>query len=276
MAKETGISDLSFADLLEVISWGICKKVPKEEGTMKNAFCGGKYLGAPGKDVYFALHKLDDDKLVELASKLSKIFSKDAPSNHVGPAACIRYIYGQFEKQGIMRSNTDFERMQKEDLDSQWQKPRHFISLLNKCFLEDDNFYGLCITHEMEGHRLGDESVINKDTDKLLEMEETYLLSVHYAYKCKSYKQMFTPFYWAAKYFMSYNNKAKALEFSKKCIEQAEKHCPDSRGSYVEKLLDCIKYVKKRDPKIWPEWYKKYKNNAKNKCVQKAFSKKLK
>jgi hypothetical protein len=276
MAKINDISNLSYDQLIELMSWGICSKKPEGRGPMDAAFNGGKYLGGPGKDIYFFLPKATEEQLSSLSKKVVEMFPTVAPGNHVGPAACIRYIYGQFERKGILRSNEDFERMRNEDLDSNWRLPRHFMQMVENEFVAINHNYGLCIHFEMKAHRIGDEAVINKDQVKLDEMESTYLKSVHYAYECSSFKQMFSPYYWASRYFMKFGDKKKALEFSYICIKQAEKHCPDARGTYVKRLVDCITYIKKYDPKNWKSFNSTYKNNAKNLCVQKAFAKKIK
>ena len=124
----------------------------------------------------------------------------------------------------------------------------------------------------MEGHRLGDEAVLQNNIEILKKMEKTYVKSVEYAYKCKSYKQMFTPYYWAARYFMKIKDVKNAIKYSKLTVKNAEKYCPDSREAYVDKLYHCVFYFKEHDKLNWKKFYKKYKNNAKNKCVKKAIS----
>ena len=123
----------------------------------------------------------------------------------------------------------------------------------------------------MEGHRLGDEAILNNnDKNKLKIMEQMYNSSIKYAYKCKSYKQMFTPYYWASRYFMKSNKKEKAVKYSILTIENAERYCPDSRQSYIDKLYCCLKYLKKNDRNNWKNFIKKYRKNSKNACLRKA------
>ncbi len=277
------ISHITYKELLEIISWGLLSMPIKgtsiydKKGKIKeykdmnisNAEYKGVYTGSPGRDIYLMLPYLNKDQMKEVSYKLSEKFLTDPPNNHVNIAACIRFIYGQFEKNGILRSKEDFKRMKKEK--PNWSLSRKFLKLLYKEFEKNNNFYGLTILCEMEGHRLGDEAVINKDKDKLKEMEEIYEKSVQFAYKCKSYKHMFTPYYWCAMYFSKFKNVKKALYYYKLTIEQADKYCPDSRESYVHKLCRAVSYIKSKDEKNWNSFYKKYKNNSKNACVIKLF-----
>ena len=262
---------LDFDKLLGLCEGHIPVVVGQKKVNVKGAFKGGDYLGSPGKDIFFALPCLAEEEMLRLAKKHCKQYPQDPPGNHVGIAACIRYIYGQFEKQGVLRSKSDRNRMSKEELD--WSLPRKFINIMREVFDERDHYYGLSITAEMEGHRLGDEAVLNKDADKLKEMEDMYVESALMAHKCGSYKQMFTSYYWAARYFILMDVTDKAVHYSKVTIKEAEKHCPDARGSYVEKLLNCAKYLRKHDKKSWNKWRNKVSAKANNTAVKKMFRK---
>ena len=207
----------------------------------------------------------------EVADSLSDQFPVQPPSNHVNTAACIRFIYGQFEKQGTLRSDKDYEKMKEELPD--WTLPRKFLSKLKDNFKKKNNYYGLSILAEMEGYRLGDEYRIYHIPDKIKDMEEQYVESVKYAYKCKSYKQMFTPYFWAAMYFVKCKDKNRALEYCRLTIDNAGKYCPDSRPSYVDKLFKCLDYIRKKDKSEWEKYYKNLKKTCKNKCLKNSLKK---
>ena len=160
---------------------------------------------------------------------------------------------------------------EKEKID--WSLSRKFIDGLHGRFVRKKHYYGLTILAEMEAHRLGDEAIMFKDDKKLEEMEKTYLDAVKYAHMCKSYKQMFTPYYWAACYFMLYGSKAKAIDYSKKTLFEAESHAPDARASYVNKLLDCAQYIKKNNEGKWRKWRKQLADRATSRCVKKMLKK---
>ena len=251
-------------------------KPPEGVGPISWAVNGGYYLGAPGKEIFFALQELDETQWDALAEKHSNQWPRPlngepykTPGNHVGYAACIRYIYGQFEKQGVLRSGEDKARMIRDGVN--WDLPRKFMETLKGKWLEKDCFYGLTIAYEMEGHRLGDEAVISKDASKLNEMELIYLKSVEYAEKCNSYKQMFTPYYWATKYFIEMGEHDRASKYAVTTIKQAERYCPDARGSYVDKLMDCANYMKSNHPGAWKKFVGRFEDNVQNRCVAKMF-----
>ncbi len=269
---------LIYKELLKLVSYGIFAMTFKgisvnderldKCDSITNAFYKGKYTGSPGRDIYFMLPYLSDDQMEEIVDIIVDKFPNIPPGNHVNIGAFIRFIYGQFEKKGILRSKEDFKRMKKKKID--WLLSEKFINLLHDKLKENNNYYGLSIICEMKAHRMGDQSVLNKDKEKIIKMEELYLISVKYAHKCKSYKQMFTPYYWSFRYFEKYKDKKKAKKYAFFTIEEASKYCPDARPGYVTKLKDCLKYIKEHDKKGWSDFVKKYKN-SKNRCVRKSF-----
>ena len=75
-----------------------------------------------------------NEQIEEVVGLVEEKFPKVAPGNHVNLGACIRFIYGQFEKQGILRSEKDFERMKKEklDCDNEESLKKHPISTVDQ------------------------------------------------------------------------------------------------------------------------------------------------
>ena len=267
---------LKYDELLKLVSYGIFamrfKGISVNDENLekcdkiKNAVYDGIYVGSPGKDIYYMLPHLDDNKTEEIADKIAEKFPKIPPGNHVNVGAFVRFVYGQFEKQGILRSEKDFQRMKREKIE--WELSRKFLKLLYGKLEKINNFYGMSILCEMNAHRLGDEAVIGKSSSRLEEMEKMYKKSVRYAFKCNSYKQLFTPYYWAYKYYSKFKKTAKALSYAYMTVEAAEKYCPDARPGYIEKILDCMGYIKRHDKKSWKLLYQNYKNNSKNKCIK--------
>lgn len=262
---------LEFDKLIELCSKKILSKVPKVSGPVKGAFNGGDYLGRPGKDVFFALPDLTDDQMDKLADVLSDQYPFVAPNNHVGYAGCIRYIYGQFEKQGILRSDEDFERMRKDGVE--WSLPRKFMLILKNKFEEKKNYYGLCLYYEMEAHRLGDEALLRLDNDELLHMEVYYGKSVKYAEKCNSLKQKFTPYYWACLYFAKIKDHNRGLKYAKMTLERMDKFCPSAKQGYLVKAVDCAKYIKRSHSDKWVKFRIELAKNTKNDCIRKMLKK---
>ncbi len=262
---------LEFNELFDLCSKKIMSKVPTKPGPVKGAFNGGDYLGRPGKDVFFALPDLTDEQMEKLADVLSDQYPFISPNNHVGYAGCIRYIYGQFEKQGILRSDEDLKRMKKEGVE--WDISRKFMLILKDKFHEKKNYYGLCLYYEMEAHRLGDEGFLNRDKDKIKEMEKYYQESVRYAIKCKSIKQMFTPYYWACMYFAKLKDHEKGEYYGEKTMIQMDQFCPSAKQGYLVKAVDTAKYLKKSHPSSWKPLRNWLVQNSENDCIRKMLKK---
>ncbi len=70
--------------------------------------------------------------------------------------------------------------------------------------------------NRMEGHRSGDEFIIDNDSDKMDEMEQSYLKGIESADKCNSYKHMFSLYCWASQHFKKFGNGRKRMHYSKK------------------------------------------------------------
>ncbi len=270
-------SHITYFQLLEIISWGIFSmkmkgksvsdKRLKKYNKIDNAMHGGVYTGSPGKDIYYMLKYLSEKQMVEVVFKLAEQFPCCPSENYVNVAACIRFIYGQFEKQGILRSEQDFKRMKNKELD--WSLSRKFLKLLENKFKEYCNFYGLAMIYEMDGHRLGDEAVINNDKNKLEEMEKKYNKCVKYANKCKSYKHLFSIYYWASKYFIKFGDVNKAIKYAKLSIENAvkyyRKYFPNGEKYYRDRLFNVYMYIGKNDKKSnWKNFKNKYDKYIKN------------
>ncbi|KKL45891.1 hypothetical protein LCGC14_2351110, partial [marine sediment metagenome] len=183
----------TYEQLLKMISRGVIKKISNKSKhkPFLFGFRGGQYLGAPGKDVFFVMSILTEDQFIDVAYKVADLYPKKPPNNHLHWAACIRYIYGCFEKQGVLRSRADKKRMIKENVD--WDVPMRFMEQVSRRFKYNKNNYGLVLYYEMLGHRLGDRAVIKKDPQYLDSMMINYLKSRKIAKNIKCWKQLFTP-----------------------------------------------------------------------------------
>lgn len=253
---------ISFSDLMEIVSWGVnARKVQKGKGSIElSCYNGGHYRGSPGRDIGYCLPHLSKSQMMELARLFAKKFGKKPPSNHLAHAACIRFVYGQWDKQGSLFNDTywyhsldDVENLGlKKDAyfyemakdPPNWTLPRSFMKMVMDNFREFGNNYGLAVSLEMEAHRLGDDALLTKSADKIEEMDKAYCDSVFFATKCRSYKHMFSPYYWDARYLMKLGQKQLAIKRSINTINQGIFHCPDRRKSYIEKFYHCAKYIK--------------------------------
>ncbi len=269
-------SHISYNQLLEIISWGVFSMKMKGKSVsdkklsdynrIEGAMYGGIYTGSPGRDIYFMLPYLSDTQMAEAALKLADKFLTKPPDNYVNVAALVRFIYGQFEKQGILRSEKDFERMKKEKLE--WFLSRKFLGLLKKELKNRNNNYGLSMIYEMEGHRLGDEAVISYDKNKLKKMEDNYLKCVRCAIKCKGHKHMFSIYYWAYKYFKEFGDIENAVKYGKLSIKNSKKYYykyfPNGENYYSSRLKKTFSYIEQNDVRNKDNFtnkYKKYINN---------------
>jgi len=192
---------------------------------------------------------LSDEQMLKAAKMLAKKFPISYPHTNAQYSTCIRFIYGQFEKQGTLRSNRDFRKMKKEKIE--WELSRKFLELLKKQLKKKSKTYGLTILCEMEAHRLGDVAVLNEDLEKLNIMEQMYLEAINYAYKCNSYKHMFSLYYWASQYFKKFGEIDRSIEYSKialtKSLKYYHKYFPNGDTYYSSRLRDLFLYVENKD-----------------------------
>jgi len=270
-------SHITYEQLLEIVSWGIfAMKMrgnsvsDKKLETIKKidgAIYEGVYVGSPGKDIYYMLPYLDGKQMIEVAKLLSKNFPNEPPRTYANIAACLRFIYGQFEKQGSLKSIEDFKRMKENKPD--WSLSIKFLKELEKELKILNNYYGLAMLYEMKAHRLGDEAVLNNDSEKLDKMEQAYLKVIYYANKCNSHKHMFSIYYWASEYFRKFGKTNKAIKYGKLAIKNACKYYlnyfPNGEDYYSKRLSNSFNYIRKYDINNWKKFKNKYKKNIKNK-----------
>ena len=269
-------SHITYKQLLEIVSWGIFSMDMRGNSVSDNRLCkiekiegaeyGGIYVGSPGRDIYYMLPHMDEEQMKEVAVLLCSKFLKTPPISYANTAACLRFIYGQFGKQGSLRSEKDFKEMKENKID--WLLPRKFLKVLEEKLEMSNNYYGLVMLYEMEAHRLGDEAVLNKDLEKLDKMEQMYLKAMIFADKCNSYKHMFSLYYWASQYFKKINDISKAVEYSRLSIINASeyygKYFPKGEEYYSKRLSNSFTYVKQNDKKNWDKFKKRYETIIKN------------
>jgi len=260
----------TYNQLLEMIDRGIMKKIGKKpkHKPFSFGFRGGLYLGAPGKDIFFVMPSLSEKQFVYIAHRLAKAFPRKPPGNHEHLAACIRYIYGCFEKQGCLRSKEDKTRMIDENPD--WELHMKFMIEINSWFKQNRHTYGRVLHHEMLGHRYGDKAIIERNKSYLAKMINHYENAQRLALKCKSWKHTYTPFYWAAYYYYEMKEKEQCIKYHKLNLQFMEKHCPDARPGYRDKAKTSIVQLKKNmnkdEWKIMRKWIRK----CKNKCLMRV------
>lgn len=263
----------NYPQLVKMLDKGVVKKLSRNSKVkkFKFGFRKGAYLGAPGKDVYFVMPSLTDEQFSDVAVRFANMYPNKAPDNHLHWAACIRYVYGCFEKQGCLRSNADKKRIIKEDPD--WDMPIRFMSLALEQFKKNKNHYGRVLHYEMLAHRFGDRAIIDKNPELLNEMISHYENSQRLAMKCKSYKHMFTPFYWAGHYYYEMDFKKECIKYHTLSLQHMEKYCPDARDGYRDKAMTSFKHLKESmEPRDWKKM-RSWIHKCNNKCLAKVKNK---
>lgn len=261
---------ITYKEIITLLNCGIRGNV--KNGSRSNigfGFRGGMYLGAPGKDIYVSLPFLSWDEKKDIARILASKYPHKPPSNHVKWAACIRYIYGCFEKQGCLRSDSDKQRMQSENRD--WAESSEFMDLVRQEFADNNNKYGMIIWNEMTAHRYGDRAVIEENPLLLNDMIQLYQQAHLYAVSIKSWKHTFTPFFWAGSYYHEMKMPEESVKWHTESLRMMNKYCPDAREGYREKAKISLKHIKEdMSNDEWKEWYKNFKKTLRNKCLKKV------
>ena len=203
-----------------------------------------------------------EDNLIEV---FADIFPSSPPTNHENLSACLRYIYGCFDKQGCLLS----KKHQKVIARLDWEKQDKFIDKLEKAFEARDNPFGLLVLYEMKAHRTGDKAIVSGDFSLMGDMVKYYELSVSYLGEIrgrfKNYSYRHTPYHWCACY-LERCNKNKAVLYHMKGLRMLEKYCADGRKGYREKVAHSVLYIKKNSkPRKWRALRKEI-SHYKKKC----------
>lgn len=252
---------IDFNQLLKLLECGICGKIKKPH--ISYAFDNGNYTGFPGKDIYFALEWMTDEQQNIVAEKLAGCFPYKPPTDHVEFSACVRYLYGCFDKQGCLLSSEHKEIIAEMD----WCKSEEFMRKLIECFKKMQKDYGLVVSYEMLAHRIGDR-ILSANANSVELMIKYYHLSHQLALKIKSLKHIFTSYYWCARYLENINPKL-SIMYHEMNLKMMESYCPDTREGYVEKAKDSIEYLlKKLQGKELSE-FKRWILQCHNKCITK-------
>lgn len=241
----------------QIDQFGIVEKFSRRDACIE-AFGEGKYTGSPGKDIFFALPYMSDSHVDCLAEQLACKFPQHPPYDHVAFAACIRYIYGCFDKQGTLLS----DRHKNIIALMKWDRCDLFMDRVYYFLKKHNRYYGQVIYNEMKGHRLGD--LINTTNDISLKnsMLEVYCKSQAIAVSINSCKHTFTPFYWAARYLESISAE-EAVTYHWKNLRNMERFCPDGRAGYKTKALDSISFICEHGEKDrLIRWLKQCKNTC--------------
>jgi tetratricopeptide (TPR) repeat protein len=283
--KGSKMDHISYEQLLEIVDRAIfTMKIKRgclvdvrlsEISPIEGAHKGGIYLGSPGADIFYSLPYLTEHQIDELAIKFSETIPFELPPAHDNMSACFRLIYGRLVKHGIMLSKSAIDDVKKEI--DHWEYPRKFLKKVHDNLKKSNNNYGLAVLCSMSAHRLGDEAVISHDIELLYLMGKKYEEAVCYAKKCNSKVHVFTSYYWGAKYYDKYGDKARAVEWYSMMIENFNKKGAKRKGVYTGKLVDAANRIRKLDIAKFKSIYDFYitRNNLKGnrKPLRKALRK---
>ena len=258
--------DVYADELCDMLKEGIPKELDGRK-EFDGAFRKGLYLGSPGKDIYFNLPKLGMSEIRMVANAMAMAFPVVPPSDHIAYAACVRYIYGCFDKQGCLLSEGHKNMM--SEMDEDWSLSDLFMSIFVEECKAQDKMYGVVIYHEMAGHRIRDRLVIENNRDHIKPMLDHYNESQRIALQIDCLKHTFTPFYWGACYLEEFDPTL-AIHYHKKAVKNMERYCPDTREGYKSKASHSIMYIKKNAPKNQWKEFKKWLYRCKNPCIIKS------
>lgn len=232
----------------------------------------GIYLGSPGKEIYEILPFLTPGQIEILAERVCSVFTrkKRLPKDHIKWGNFIRYIYGCFGKDGFIRS----EEIYKKSLDSSinWKISMDFMNIVAAKFEQSNEKYGLMLHNEMLAHRYGDHALQTKNPEDIAKMETCYLTARSIAKDIGSSKHMFSPPYWAARYFYLLGDYEKSKTYYVKALRSMGRYCDSDREGYIYKAQVSLTHLKKMMTKEELEGVLSKLRSYKNKCLTKAMA----
>ncbi len=266
MAKPQQDRGLQFEDLLKLIDLGINNRKNQTGfgNILLSCYNGGNYRGAPGRDVYFCLPRLSTEQIKVSAYKLADRYDKAPIGNNLGYAACFRFVFGMWNRNGSLMSDNEwksavdrssFNKYKKTTVYKMISKPKgwilsyKFMDHVIKRLKRNNNYYGLTVAYEMYAHRLGDEAVITGSKKKFVLMKKYYRKAYKNAMASNSWKHKFSPSYWAARYSMKFGNKKTAVLYCRKTLIRGCT-CTDGRDSVLSKFYECLLYLQKEDKNV--------------------------
>jgi len=217
-----------------------------------------------GLSIYYAVQDMNINEMREVSCCLADLYL--TPDNvgrfrkirHERYALVIRTIFGDLSRNGMILSDThpsrenDIKRNESW-VNHNWEKPFEFCDILQQEFESRDNLYGVLLLCEMLAHRYGDLSVVG--VDHVVKMEQLYMKSYDLSKKIQCQKQMFSPWYWGAFYFMRLDHKEKSICWFKKYHNLANQYMTDTQPSYRSMFHNSLLSTKKLLPrKEWKEY----------------------
>ena len=237
--------------------------------------------GSLGLAFHHAIQSMSFDEMKTSAQKLADLFYTVNQVNnfrkvrHEKHALVIRTIFGDLSRNGLILDETHPDRKNdikrnKSWINKDWQQAFAFCDVLASEFESRGNSYGVMLIAEMVAHRYGDLALVGFDT--VDDMEQLYRKAYKIATEIQCQKQMFSPWYWGAFYFMKLGQNDKSIEWFRKFTQMANKYMKDQQPSYREMVCHSLRAIKKMMPKQEWEKYKSWFNaSVQNKQMVRAF-----
>lgn len=186
-----------FRYLNAIVQRGI---VPKKYNgkPYRRAIDNGLYMGCPGKEIFYGLACLKNVELDRLAQSVAKVLPATYPGRGVHLSVFLRYVYGCFDKQGCLHTESQTNQWRHEK--KNWELPDKFINLVMQHCIAAKKTYGYLMCLEMRGHRIGDQMILTGDTSNLDLMLFHYRKASKLARKIHANKNTFSPYFWGMRY----------------------------------------------------------------------------
>ena len=262
---------VSYDNILHLLKRGIISKKEDIKHDLPFAIEHGRYMGCPGKEMYYSIPSLSPEQLNSLVPLIAKAFPQQPPHGSVQYSVFWRYFYGVFIKRGLLNSeNTEIDKLALE-----W--PVYF-DLVNKVLIYYKANYhahfGQVVTTELLAHRLGDLMVLshsNNNPDYAARKEDMisrYNEAHNTAIKVGAKKNAFSTLYWCSMYLFAAKDNELFLKYGIQFLQSANQFATSvTTKSKVVSTLNRLHNV--ADENQWKQIVKMYRNF--NNKVMKSF-----
>lgn len=254
----------NFEFLNNLLDRGIVTKKHSLE-SIPEAIHDGIYMGCPGKEIFHGLGFLSEEEINILVQKVCEKFPFIPPGRSVHLSVFLRYIYGCFDKQGILYNNDQKQEIIAASRD--WSKSHNFAEKMCEQFDKLGNSYGHMMTLEMMAHRIGDAVEITGDQSLIDKMVKIYEKAGQMAVKIGDNKNTFSSYYWCFKYLVHFKQpKDRCIRYAVMFFDNVEQFCKSStvKGKLASSLNLIRSILTKREWKRFIKRFVFYKNKVLN------------
>ena len=224
----------------------------------------GYYVAYPAREIFELLPSLNPKQLDSLAIATAEAFPQLRPGKCVHLTCFIRYVYGCFDKQGLLNSKTSANIKQKQP---DWSLSDYFMDRVAFYMDKKKRSYGLVLYYEMKAHRIGDKVILDNNKELIDTMLSFYEKAVQLAVILRAWKNTYSPYFWAANYLMAFGEVNRAKEYCLKFLENVNFYgdSPFLRG----KLTGALNMLKRNmTDKEWRKLMRRCRKRFKNKVFK--------